>query len=613
MKLNQKIDTTKIKAEFINLDGSAVETTLGLIMFKNGNKELSIRATPETNQLDSATLKITFEDKYDIRAEENDLLFMAQSSVQITPISYYKPESEKTFVSVTKKLSLGADIILLLSTIFSVSTALSLIKLTQMLEFLLLLNVVYPSNLSSFLHIISTNVFDKFPNLIGILTDNTCEITLDRFVEEDVSCQIFANLGSYAILLIALMFAKIILSLFSYLFKQNKIVSLSSHLAKKLGARFWMEVFEGIQLDIFMSLFLGIIGKSGSHISGLNFFIAGGLTLAWGLFNAFLIFSIQNLYHLRLNSVYTSDSKRNRQDEEFYKKIVFFVEEYNKKTFFQRNYRPINNFKDILISFCLVIFYTNPLFQIGTIIALMSVTTALSVIYKPLKETKSHIVMVIKDCIFCLCCVMMFLIRILETKLSKQIMYNFMGNLTIAFICVLFTFKLGVAVYNSIQNCRELIQERFCKKKNKVEEKVKPKPIRKAKENRKRNKSPKRSERNPQDDSNLSGLMKRREEHSPPASSSNESEEQKEEQERNAGDEANERRLHKNLKKHKPKQTKRASQNQNDRMAHSHLSKRHRGSASDQDRSIGIIPMKRSRRNHHREKRRRSRGDDVKF
>ena len=513
---------------------------------------------------------------------------------------------------------------MIISTVFSVSTALTLIKLTQMVEFLLLLNVVYPSNLSSFLSLVSSNIFDELPNLVEFLTDRSCEISLDKFVEEDISCQIFGNLGSYLILLLALVLAKIIFSGLAYFLKQGKLGSIFSGWANKLDARFWMEVFEGIQLDIFMSLFLGIVGsKSGSTISGLNFLVAGGLTLAWTLFNGFLIFSIQNLYHLRLNSIYTSESFRSRKDELFYTKVALFVEDYNTDTFFQRNYRPINNFKDIIVSFCLIFSYTNPFFQMGTIICLMALTTALSIAYKPLKETKSHIVSTIKASVYCLCCVMMFLIRILENKISKKSMYKWMGYPTIGVICLLFAFNLGMAAYNSIQNCRFLIKERFCNKKENDEGKEgaknKSKSSNKSEVKNHGNRRSKRTRKtiNHHEDSSLSIFVKnqqkeyrlhnrRKSKQKSTSIEPNHSENklQKDNQKHKKVKSQKNSQVLKNIIRPKNLRKKANSRSRNNRPRHP--------KSSEQDRKVGMIPMKKPR-NQKKESKKQSRNRRSEF
>ena len=466
MKLNSAIDTMKIKAQFIKSDKAVIPTKKGSVELKNGNKEIWIECIPETSQLDSATLKITFEERSNIRAEDDALIVLTVNFVEIKPISYYKPTSEKTLISISDKIAKAAYIITLIATLFSVSSALALIKLTQMLDFLLLLNVEHPSNLTSFLEPISSNVFDQFPNLVSALTDDTCQVALDRFIEEEVSCQVFDNLGSYVIFLVLAFFAFLILYCLSFIFKKSSFGGLCSRWSSSVSGGFWVEVFEGIQLDIFMSFFLSLrsIGK-GSWTNKINSVLAAMLVFGWVIFNFFFMVAILKDYKSKQNRVTSIGEKNINKKKSIYEKVLFLKEDFNSETFFQRNFRPFNNFKDIAVSFCLVIFHNIPLLQIGLINVIQVVMTSLSIAYRPIRDTKNHIVETTKASIYSVCCFMMLIIKIFGGKLSKEKVYFVLGYPSIFFICVLFAFSLGVATLESFMNLKKLIQEKLCKKK----------------------------------------------------------------------------------------------------------------------------------------------------
>ena len=457
--LNTSINTSKIDTTIIlpNKTPTIVPSTTTSVELKNNNTELWITVIPEVEELKQVKLQVTFLDKYDIRASKNHLVFLAESKVVITPVSYFKPQYQENLDKITKGFSFGAKIVFLATAIFSFSMALALIKLMQMIDFMLLLNCPLPSNLNSFLSIMSSYTLRDLPNALGSLTDDTCKIELDRFIEEEVGCQVLARFGSYFLFLMIVSVVLIISYVLSVLLEGSKIARLSSRVASRLGFAFWVDVFEGIQLDVFLSFFLGIEkAQTGSRISEINFLIAGVLTVGWGVFNFLGIFMLNRYYGFLKVSKVADEVDIRRTDlapkNSWYEKFTFLIDEFNTGGVVQRSLRLLANLKDIALSFSLVILHDSPFTQIVLIVVILGIECIAVVSSFPYKVRKLNIHAVIRSSLYTVCSTLILFLKILSTAWTKKKLYYWMGFPVIFFICCLLCFNLGVGCYASVVN-----------------------------------------------------------------------------------------------------------------------------------------------------------------
>ena len=218
-----------------------------------------IELTPEVEEVEDGILEIEFSNKKEIRSKENQLVFLQTDSVEISPISYYNPSGQQESVeTVASATETTLKIVMYLSFIVSISTAFTLLKILQMTDFLTLLNIQHPRNLQTFLNMASSSVLNDIPNFLEFLTNEKCSIQKHRLIEEEVSCQIFNNVGNYFVLMTIFLATALILRFLRWIFsnKNNCFTRLLDSGVARFGVVFWVDAVEAIQLDIFLNLFI---------------------------------------------------------------------------------------------------------------------------------------------------------------------------------------------------------------------------------------------------------------------------------------------------------------------------------------------------------------------
>ena len=467
-KVSPQANFTTIKSSFID---PSTNTEIPSIkespkLNKDNPKEILIKIVPNIEEVNKATVQVVFEDPASIKSDENPLIFLKQKEFTISPVSYYKPPSEATVANTAKGAGSITKAIMVASLVFSVSTALALIKIQQMLDFLLLLNVSHPSNVRSFLQILSQSVFEDLPNGLHFLTDDSCNIQMQKFIEEEVSCQIFENLGNFIVLVILFVLAKIVFYLLHHLTKDKK-GKVSEFIKKRnedMGLMFWIDLMEGIQLDVFMTFFLGVMksGSEESKVSEFNF-----LTVTLLAFVAlFVNLSISFLTHRAFQATSKDKNKTDKFIKANYKKYEYLIEDFRGETFFQKFFRPLNNAKDLLISFSLVVLHDIPILQIGTIALWLLAMLVGTLTEKPYKEMKENITEGLRGAIYFGCCLVMMLQSAIQNSWTRKAQYQFVGYPMIAMIGVLIVFNIGISVYENYCSIKEFaskIKNSLCK------------------------------------------------------------------------------------------------------------------------------------------------------
>ena len=456
MPLNTQSDLSTIRASFISGDNlTIIQSTQDPPKISPDNpKELIIKIEPNIEEVNRGSVKIMFEDPSKIKSEKSPLIFLKKKETIISPVSYYKPPSEGTVTKTAKGTNTIAKAVVVAALLLSISSALALIKIQQMLDFLLFLNVSHPSNVKSFLQIFSQSVFQDLPNGLSFLTDDSCNITQERFLEEEVSCHIFENLGNYIVLVIMFLTAKICsLALYRVTLKKSKkISSFFKAQSEKMGLSFWLEVMESIQLDVFMTFFLGIMKTQleKTKVSEINFLIGSLASFVAIVVNFGLIF----LTHRAFQAT-SDDSKIDIHIKNDYKKYEFLIEDYKGKSLFQRFFRPLNNIKDLLLSFSLVVLHDIPSLQIGSIGLWLLIMSVGTVIERPYKGNKDNFVEGLRGFIYLGCCGIMLVQSAVQNTWARKKQYQVIGYPMIGLISILIIFNLGMSIYESFLSLKE--------------------------------------------------------------------------------------------------------------------------------------------------------------
>jgi hypothetical protein len=205
VEFNKKVRAQKIKDVFsfglYSSDGTNILFNEKSVKLKNNGKNIEVkviilqtiengkfifkkkpwnRSKPDEGVLyDATNSDVTFNEDVTI----NDIsLNLDNFLAKLDNIGDVGRPVMKTATAFTMMLSVGASI--------------ALIKIFQMMDYMILFSVVHPFNFSQFVQIFSSNFFNDFPNIFNNFVDDNCGEIRPKFLENEMSCQFFSNCGS---------------------------------------------------------------------------------------------------------------------------------------------------------------------------------------------------------------------------------------------------------------------------------------------------------------------------------------------------------------------------------------------------------------------------------
>jgi hypothetical protein len=97
--------------------------------------------------------------------------------------------------------------------LLSFTSAVALLKIFQMMDYMVLFSVMHPENFQRFVEILTSNIFDYIPNVFKVLTDDNCDEMKPKFAENEMSCQFISNSGNLFFLVLVIILIKVIVVL----------------------------------------------------------------------------------------------------------------------------------------------------------------------------------------------------------------------------------------------------------------------------------------------------------------------------------------------------------------------------------------------------------------
>ena len=485
--LDEDIDTSKITVSLFE-ENQTTELSIKVDKIELQNKKsILISLTPDATEIENGVLKVTFKNRTNIRSPDNPLVFFTEKVVEISPVDYFRPEKEQERLrAFSVGFNLGLKFLFWLALLVSLSTAYTLLKIIQMVDFMILFNTQHPSNLKTFLSLVSSSILDSIPNLMEFLSDTKlCSLQKSRFLDEDVSCEIFYNIGNYFIFVAILISLSLIVN---FLHKIITCESLNNRLKKWVDyfrLIFWLDTMEAVQLDVYLNFFITITEVDFSNqILLLNYTTSFFIGLCYILTHFALVYlttqarkaikadqenkkkslnrlknrlernrglrnfmqqsqRISNKDRGNPRPLHQLDDGLEKEDDSNgltkFKKYEMLFEDYKKDSFFQVNYRSFASYRDFLIVFCLVILHDFSIFQIleATLIGICS--TALEFVYRPQSEFKENLAEQIKGVLYSLCTLCFLFLALLQDKWKRKRLYYALGYPVIILIILIFT------------------------------------------------------------------------------------------------------------------------------------------------------------------------------
>ena len=234
-----------------------------------------------------------------------------------------------------------------------------MLKLFQMLEFLTLFNVNYPTNVKVFLSQFSLgNPIKNIPNPFKNFYNEHCSPSEVEFVGDDISCQILDNSGPLLAVICGTIITKIFLVAIIAVLKAAKSTKIKDKLqkvsTKMTSVENIFEFISGTHLDIYLSMTSNFLRyKSGDKIADLNVFVSMVVLL-------FLLYAL--VFFLFITSkVLEAERTRRTSLQKMYKKYMYLTSDLDTRYTFGAYYKILNVIKDPIIAFSIVLLYSNPM------------------------------------------------------------------------------------------------------------------------------------------------------------------------------------------------------------------------------------------------------------
>lgn len=261
--------TKKIELEYLR--GRMIDDNYGLAL------EVNIKENVEKGILVVHFLNVaTF---FEENNQENSLNL---EKVELKDVSYYSIGEERAVKTIANVGNGALKVTSILYYLISTSMALFLMKLFQMIDYLVFFNVQHPKNLRTFLGVMGQGPVDDIPNFFSFLSDGRCSKVKERFSDEGMTCQIFQSYGNYFMIILGFVCFKLVLSAVYHLldfFEKDPVWLRKLHF-RFMSSQFWLGFFDAIQLDLYLNAMVALTSfKGGSTIAVFNYFFSIALII----------------------------------------------------------------------------------------------------------------------------------------------------------------------------------------------------------------------------------------------------------------------------------------------------------------------------------------------
>ena len=448
-------DFTTIEVTLLQSDKSTViPSTVQKIEVEAG-KTIAITVEPTINEVNGGVLKVKFMDRKEIREKNDPMIFLKEEQVEVGPVNYYKAGAQEQSVQAAAATAqAGVQTVMGASFVFSASSAFVLIKILQMVDFMTLINVKHPRNLSSFIEIISQSVVDIVPNVFNFMSSEQCIYNKEKFEEEEISCHITLNLGNYFAFIILLFLVFILLKILYSLCKKTRVGRWLTKPLKSMGIVFWLDFVESIQLDIYLSLFISAqkFTVRKDRVTTINYIIS--IVCGIGcLINTIAIMSLTGKAYQANNL--PVDEIEDYDFVEKYQDYDVLYEDNKEEKFYQRQNRGFRALKDLLIAFLVVLFHDYTTIQTFFLILTFLGFLIADVVYRPCQIQRHNNMEVFKGALYMICIGFFFVLSIVQDKWVKRLQFNYIGYPVIGLITLIVVGNVGFGIYEMFLSVKE--------------------------------------------------------------------------------------------------------------------------------------------------------------
>ena len=217
----QKTILEEIPVVAIGLDeaGKALEVDFNLEKLKKTILDFTIEMTdsgiPTADSGSGETEESNFASLASIISTSNPKIVFFDYPITKANLNHFYSETAKRAVVIAKSTTYILNTVVFFMLIVSVGMASSMIKMVQMVYFIIFLNIKIPSNASKFIESFKKSIFDYFPNLPKkhISVDTTDCTIHPVFRENGLECLGILNIGGYFMQFVGFIILKLALVL----------------------------------------------------------------------------------------------------------------------------------------------------------------------------------------------------------------------------------------------------------------------------------------------------------------------------------------------------------------------------------------------------------------
>lgn len=378
---------------------SIYENIFNVKLVNSQNKEVAIQLQSVTRKAQAPT-QLLFKIKIQEDVENGKFIFMNRNNGLLrgnnSPDNIFFDDAFIPEITATKD-SVGQTLeninsfagptmrsVTTLTMLTSFSSSVALIKIFQMMDYMLFFNVGFPPIFGKYLEIFSTDFFNNFPNVLIMFVDEKCPVIKEKFLDEDMSCQFLSNCGSIIFIMILTFILKIgLLMAKTAVTNEQKLMGNLRIIITKInsifGYEFYLNLLDMFQLDFYLAIFLQLDNmKIMSSKSFINIAISIICLISF-MFIKLLVF----FYSTRVANIKKNERRTEKGYKKYYYNFLFLGEGVNHDSFYSNNQLILNMLKDPVLGFALVFFYDTPILQVGTAFFITVVYFLMEVICKP--------------------------------------------------------------------------------------------------------------------------------------------------------------------------------------------------------------------------------------
>lgn len=186
--VNSLLNFNTVKVRVFKTDGlTEIATQFIKGEIKNAGKTISISVNLVDN-VENGFLEVKFLNTNDVFEEGKPDNKVSQEAYVINDVSYYRGTNEAALVASAEAASTSIKVITIIYYLVSTSSALVLLKLFQMIDYLVFFNVETPRNLNIFIEFMGKSPIEDVPNFFKFLADNRCDEVKGKFSDEGITC-----------------------------------------------------------------------------------------------------------------------------------------------------------------------------------------------------------------------------------------------------------------------------------------------------------------------------------------------------------------------------------------------------------------------------------------